>query len=199
MLQHEEQRAADDINQDDNTDSASHFAKCHFDIRKSNSLSPQQLNTAVKFHCTKCTCVYTHLHVPPSSQVTQHINTDNMIDKMNSHKGSIHIKRSHRHTQMCIQQTHTQRHTNAHRCIFTNTNTSQYMHTDSGTHTQETWLHVQTHIPRHTLRLIHKDPYPNICTYRNAHTHINTPRSKIPRQRNTQTHTRESKKHSPQP
>lgn len=58
-------RAADDINQDDNTDSASHFPKCHFDVRKSNGLSTQQANTAVKFHFTKCT--YTYQHAPPDT------------------------------------------------------------------------------------------------------------------------------------
>lgn len=65
-------RGADDINLDDNIDSASHFTKCHFDIRKSNGLSTQQPNAPVKFHYIKCTYVYTHAPTHTSNKVTQH-------------------------------------------------------------------------------------------------------------------------------
>lgn len=85
-------RAADDINQDDNTDSASHFAKCHFDIRKSDGLSPQQSNASVKFHFTKCMCdthMLPHTYERQSDPAHRHKHTDimsvNTTDKMNTH------------------------------------------------------------------------------------------------------------------
>lgn len=69
------------------------------------------------------------------------------------------------------------------------------MHTDSGTHTQETWMLAQTHTPRHTLRLTHKDPYPNRCMYRNTHTRTNAhSEAKYPdRETHSDTHTRVQK------
>ena len=101
-------RAADDIYQDDNADSASHFPKCHFDVRKSNGLPTRQANTAVKFHFTKCTYTYTHAptgHV--SGKVTQHTDTGaNTTGKMNTRTGRHARRKRHRHTHTDVHATH---------------------------------------------------------------------------------------------
>lgn len=139
-------RAADDINQDDSTDSASHFAKCHFDIRRSSGLGPQQPNAPVTFHFTKWTCnthMHPHTYEQQSDPVHRHKHTDSMsintTDKTNTHRGSIHLEKR-------LMQTHTDVYTtDKHSDESSQTQADAYIHTDSGTHTQR-----QADAPRHT-------------------------------------------------
>lgn len=128
-----------------------------------------------------------------SCKVTQHTdtNTDNMnintTDKINTHKGNMHLEEVHANTHRCVYNRHTLRHTHAHRCILTVT----VSYSETCRHTQ-----THTHTDRHILRLSHKDPHPNIYTYRNTHSHTNPHTdTKTPRQKNTLTHTGESNKH----
>lgn len=131
------------------TQTVSRSAKCRFDVRKCNGLSPRQPNTPVNFHFTQCTYEYTH--APTHARAAKWPSTQ---------------------TQMRNTQTHTGRHTlrkeaHTHRRVYNRTHSeTKQMHTDvySQTHTY-TQKHSQTHITQR-----HVDAHRHTNTPRQAYT-----------------------------
>ena len=171
-----ESRAADDINQDDNADSASHFATRHSDIRKSSGCPPYQPNTQQNL-------VSRNTHVPTNPQQQSdpaHKHTRRRREHKHNRQDELYTAEhaqktgAHRHTDVCT--TDTLRHTEAHRCIFTVTGGHTHAHRLRHTNSRDMQTHSHTKI----------------------HSHKCTLRHKTPRQRNTCRHTEESKTHSTQ-